>query len=80
MSTATMVGPTGVEASIDATIPAREQSTEIIAAQMITPLKLLNMRIAERAGKIMSADIRREPTRFMARTMITAVITAIKRL
>lgn len=36
--------------------------------------------MAESAEKITSADIRRDPTRFIARTMITAVITAIRRL
>ena len=34
----------------------------------------------DKAGKITSAEISSEPTRFMARTMITATISAIRRL
>ena len=36
--------------------------------------------IADSAGKITSAEISREPTKFIASTIITAVITAISRL
>ena len=80
ISAATTVGPTGVEARIETRIPVSEQTTEIMLAQIITPLKLLNSLIAERAGNTISAEIKRDPTRFMARTIITAVITAINRL
>ena len=34
----------------------------------------------DRAGNIIKADISSEPTRFIASTIITAVITAISRL
>ena len=61
-------------------IPDNAQITEIIAEQMITLRKLLNTRIAESAGKIINADINREPTKFIAKTIIKAVITAIRRL
>ena len=37
-------------------------------------------RIADRAGKITSAEISREPTRFIASTIITPTTTAIRRL
>ena len=47
---------------------------------MVTPWKLLNIRMAESAGKMMSADASRDPTRFIASTMITAVTAAIRRL
>ena len=47
---------------------------------MTTSLKVLAIRIEARAGKITRAEIRSEPTRFIASTIITAVITAIRRL
>ena len=62
------------------TIPVKEHTTERTAEQMVTCRKLRKIRIAERAGKMTRAEIRSEPTRFMARTMITAVMTAISRL
>lgn len=80
ISAVTIVDPTGVEKRIDAKIPAAAQMTDMTAEHRITALKLLKTRIADSAGKIMSAEIRREPTRFMASTMIRAVTTAIIRL
>ena len=53
---------------------------QVTPAQQITPRKLRNSRIAESAGKTISADVSSEPTRFMASTMMTAVTTAISRL
>lgn len=47
---------------------------------MVTLRKLLNIRMADSAGKITSAEISREPTRFIASTMMTATTTAISRL
>ena len=79
-STATIVAPTGVPKSIEPSIPTREQITAIRAEQTVTDLKLLNRRIAESAGKIISAEISKEPTRFMARTITTAINTEIIRL
>ena len=76
----TIVGPTGVENIIAERIPRRAQATEITVDVTTTRLKVLATRIAESAGKITSAEIRSEPTRFMARTIITAVMTAISRL
>lgn len=78
-SAMTMVAPTGVEASIEISSPTTAQTTEITAAQKITPRKLRNSRMADSAGKTISAEVSREPTRFMARTMMTAVTTAISR-
>ena len=80
ISAETIVEPTGVEARIDIIIPVAAHTTEIIAEQMITPRKLLNKRIADRAGNIIKADISSEPTRFIASTIISAVIIAIRRL
>ena len=79
-SATTIVEPTGVENRIDDTIPNPAHRTEIIAEQMITPRKLLNSLIAASAGKIITAEISSEPTRFIARTMISAVTTAISKL
>ena len=80
ISTTTMVEPTGVPARIAVTSPIAAQTTDMIAAQIVTDLKLLNTRIADSAGKITSAEIRREPTRFIASTIMTAMMTASSRL
>ena len=72
MSAATTVQPTGEDKIIDADIPIEVQIIENTAEHMTTFLKLLNMRIAEIAGKTISADVSREPARFIARTMMTA--------
>ena len=61
-------------------MPNNEQNADNTAEQTVTALKLLNIRIAESAGKIIKADINKEPTKFIASTMITATIIAIKRL
>ena len=80
MSVATIVGPTGVPATIDINKPVAAQNTEIIAELIVTDLKLLNTRIALNAGKMIKADINNEPTKFMANTIMTAVTTAINKL
>jgi thioredoxin reductase len=58
---------------------AEEMGLEI-TEQMVTDKKLRKSRMEARAGKITRAEIRRDPTRFMAKTMMTAIITAISRL
>ena len=75
-----MVDPTGVPARMEIIIPPAEQTTDITAALIVTDRKDLNSRMAESAGKITSAEIRREPTRFIANTIITAITTAMRRL
>jgi hypothetical protein len=75
-----MVEPTGVPANMENTIPINAQATEATAEKIVTALKLLSTLIAERAGKITSAEISSEPTKFMASTIITAVIVAISKL
>ncbi len=80
ISATTIVEPTGVPYTMDIKIPRTAHTTDILAEQITTDLKFLNTRIADNAGKITSADIRSEPTRFIARTMITATITAMTRL
>ena len=76
----TIVAPTGVENIIDTSIPTIAQHDDITADAITTPLKFCIILIAERAGKIISAEIKSEPTRFIANTIIKAVITAINKL
>lgn len=80
MSTITIIAPTGAEYRIERMIPIAEALTEIIAEAITTCLKVLKTLMAESAGKIMRAAIRREPTRRIASTITTAVIVAIRRL
>jgi hypothetical protein len=80
ISTATIVEPTGAEARMETRMPVSAQNTDSIAEQIVTALKLLNILIADNAGKITKAETNKEPTRFMASTTITATTTAIKRL
>lgn len=75
-----MVEPTGVSKRIDERMPNIAQKTDITAEKRMTDLKFLKSRMDERAGKTIRAEIKREPTRFMARTITMAIITAIKRL
>ena len=79
-STVTMVAPVGVLARMEMSIPIREQHTEKMAEQMVTDKKLLKIRMADSAGKMIKAEIKREPTKFIASTMMTAMITAMQRL
>lgn len=80
MSAKTIVGPTGVPAIIDAKMPTAVQETDKIAEHIVTDLNDLKMRMALNAGKIIKAEISNEPTRFIAKTMMTAVTTAINKL
>ena len=79
-SAVTIVAPTGVEQRIERIMPVPAHITDITAEHIVTLLKLLKTRIADSAGKIISAEISREPTRFIAITIIIAVIMAIIRL
>ena len=56
-STATMVEPTGVPCKMETKNPISAHVTEMIAEKIVTALKLFSMLIAERAGKIIKADI-----------------------
>ncbi len=80
MSTTTTVAPTGVPAKMAANIPTNAQKTDNMAEHAVTERKLLNTRIADKAGNITSADIKSDPARFIASTMMTAMMTAISRL
>ena len=80
ISIATIVEPTGVSVRIDMIIPNIAQKTDSIAEQIVTLKNVLKIRIADKAGKMINAEINKEPTKFIARTMITAMMTAITRL
>ena len=80
ISTATMVEPTGVPARIDKRIPKNAQKTERRTEHKVTLKNVLKIRMADSAGNIINAEVNREPTRFMASTMMIAVITAISKL
>ena len=58
--------------------PERAHTEARIQEIITTPRKLRIKRIAERAGNIMRAEISREPTSFIAITIITAVTVAIR--
>jgi hypothetical protein len=73
----TIVEPTGVPATMDKSNPIMAHTTERRQAKIVTFLKLLKICIDETAGKIIRAEIKRVPTRFMARTMIRAVTIAM---
>ena len=57
-------------------MPVTAQKTEKPQAKIVTILKLLKISIEETAGKIISAEISKVPTRFIARTIITAITDA----
>ena len=48
----TTVAPTGVEAVKETTSPTKKHPTDVTAAEITTPRKLLNSCMAVRAGKI----------------------------
>ena len=79
-SVATMVDPTGVPVIMEIISPKTAHTTENTAEKTVTFLKLRNILMAESAGNMISAEISKEPTRFMASTMITAMTTAIRKL
>ena len=76
MFAVTMVGPIGADIRSAVIIPNIAHTTDIIREEITTLLKLLNKRIEESAGKIIRAEMSREPTRFIASTIITAITIA----
>ena len=74
-----VIGDT-LQVSMEISRPASAQHTESTAEQIVTERKLLKSRMADMAGKIIRAEISRDPTRFIASTMITAITVAISRL
>ena len=80
ISIETIVEPTGVPAKIDRIIPIKAQNTDRIAEHITTEQKDLYILIAEIAGKITNAEINKEPTKFIANTIMTAIMIAINRL
>ena len=76
----TIVAPTGVDARIDTTKPTEEQIIAITTEEATTCLKVPNMRIDDSAGKIISAETNRAPTKFIAVTITAAIVIAISKL
>ena len=77
-----MLAPVGVESKNEITRPSKKSITAVIAAAIITPLKLLWRRIAISAGKIIRLEISIAPIIRMPRVIVTAVRTdksALKR-
>ena len=75
-----MVEPTGVSAIMAVSMPRTAQTSDIITEQIVTALKFLNTRIEDKAGNTTNAEINSAPTRFIANTMTTAIMTASIRL
>lgn len=76
----TMVEPTGEPMIIENVSPTMAQKTDIILDIIVTLLNVLHILIDDIAGNTISADTRREPTRFIASTITIAVIVAIRKL
>ena len=75
----TMVAPTGVPSHMIAiSIPTVEQTTAIIAEQITTRLKSLKIRIADRAGNIIRAEVSNDPTKRIDKETTIAITTAIR--
>ena len=77
---AAIVAPTGVSKRIAANSPKIAQIIAVMQEHIITERKLLNTCIAERGGNIIKAETRRAPTKFIAMTITTAVMTAMIKL
>ena len=80
MSIQTIVAPTGEPPTIEMKSPRLVHTTENMADETVTERKLLNTHMDASAGNTTSADISNDPTRFIAKTTIIAIIIAIKRL
>ena len=72
-SAATTVAPTGVENMNEIVSPAMKHTTDVTAAQRITPRKLRNNRMAVSAGKITSEEISIAPIIRIPSTIVRAV-------
>ena len=75
--TNTTLAPGGAEQIKDITIPKRKHTTDMMAEDTVTALKLLNIRIDERAGNIIRADMSRVPISLIPKTTVTAVRRAM---
>lgn len=72
MSAATTVQPTGEDKIIDADIPIAVQIIENTAEPYDNLFKAFKYAHCRNCGKTISADVSREPARFIARTIMTA--------
>ena len=76
ISIITIVEPTGVSVNIETRIPTSAPNTEKTHEATVTLLKLLKISIEDTDGKMMSAEIKSVPTRFIARTITVAMTEA----
>ena len=76
-SAATTVGPMADAVKSDIAIPMAEHARADRTAKNVTLLKVLKSCIADRAGKMISADANSAPSIFIATTTVMAVMTAI---
>ena len=74
---ATTVGPIGIANASDITVPINAQDADIIAAAMVTFLKVLNSLIEDNAGNVIRADAKSAPMVFIVTTMTVAAMMAI---
>ena len=75
--TTTTQDPGGISATCATITPAKKHTTDTVADDITTALKLLNTLIEVSAGKIISAEIRSVPIIRIPRTIVTAVRDAI---
>ena len=76
----TILAPAGVDNTNEEIIPTKKQTKDITTAQIITLKKLLNTRIAERAGNTIKLEIIIAPIKRIPITIVSAVKIAIKAL
>ena len=75
-----MLAPAGAEKANETPIPITKHTTERMAAQMVTFLKLLKIRIAEREGNTTKLEIIIAPISRIPTTIVSAVKMAMRAL
>ena len=55
----------------------QKHTTDSIADEITVALKLLNIRIDDKAGNIINADISKDPINLIPNTIVSAVSTAV---
>ena len=79
-SATTTVGPMAVAHTSEIITPNVAQIREMTTAQIVTLLKVLKSRIAEREGKMMRAEASSAPSIFIASTTVMPTAIAITAL
>ena len=76
-SKTTTVAVVGVSSLIDVKRPKNIENTDIATEHNMTDLKFLNIFMADKGGKTISADIKSEPVSIIARLIVIATNMAI---